>query len=219
MSQSTGSTATELGPWNPGLHSDIPRRFLHLSTIFRPENVSTRLEEVLELRELTGLEYRELIVFRPSRLILHEVLIRVTADWNVPAGNRVEDLGLNFRAMVDAIYDAGLRAEEARIEAEVAAISQEIDAILQRAINEVHEQKGAGHEADAKPAGFWQRLGLARRASPQARPAVAADSGYLEQTWSDDDDALEKWAAMRKDASSLLERQTFSALLRVVAIL
>jgi len=219
MSQSSTSESTELGPWNPGLHSDIPRRFLHLSTIFRPENVSTRLEEVLELRELTGLEYRELVVFRPSRLVLHELLIRITADWNVPAGNRVEDLGLNFRAMVDAIYDAGLRAEEGRIEAEVAALSLEIDAILQRALNEVHEQKGAAHEADVKPVGFWQRLGFARGASPSPRTAVVADSGFLEQSWGDDHLALERWAAMRNEASSALERQTLSALLRVVAIL
>jgi len=219
MSQAQAAKPDDLGPWNPGLRSDIPRHFLHLSTIFRAENVSTRLEEVLELRDLTGLEYRELVLLRPARLILHEVLIRVTADWGVPAGNRVEDLGLNFRAMVDAIYEAGLRAEEARIEAEVVALSSEIDAILQRALSAVNEQSGAGDEAEARPAGFWQRLGLFGRLSPEVRPAVVADSGYLEQSWGDDDAALAKWNAMLDKASTALERQTLASLLRVVAIL
>ena len=219
MSQSTASTPTNLGPWNPGLNSDIPRRFLHLSTIFRTENVSTRLEEVLELRELTGLEYRELVVFRPSRLILHELLIRITADWNVPAGNRVEDLGLNFRAMVDAIYEAGLRAEEARIEAEVVALSSEIDAILQRALSAVNEQPVNGCEAEARPASFWQRLGFGGRASLSARAAVVADSGFLEQSWGDDDAAIAKWNAMINAAPPALERHTLYCLLRVVAII
>ena len=218
MSGAETARADDLGPWNPGLRSDIPPRFLHLSSIFRPENVSTQLEEVLELRELTGIEYRELVVFRPSRLILHEVLIRITADWNVPAGNRVEDLGLNFRAMVDALYETGLRAEQAPIEAEVASIASKIDDALDHALSAAQERQAAGHEGEAKPAGFLQRLGLGRKALPEARPAVVADSGYLEQSWDDDDAAIEKWTAMLQQSSTTLERQTLSSLLRVVAI-
>ena len=49
-----------------------------------------------ELRSLTGLALSELVVFRPQRLALHELLIRVTADFAVPDGSRIGDLGINF---------------------------------------------------------------------------------------------------------------------------
>jgi hypothetical protein len=70
---------------------------LHLATIFRPENVFTGIAAARELRGLTGLPLSELVVFRPQRLALHELLVRVTADFAVPDGSRIEDLGLNFR--------------------------------------------------------------------------------------------------------------------------
>ena len=46
-----------------------------------------------ELADLTGLTLNELAVFRPHRLALHEVLIRVTADFSVPDGSQIGDLG------------------------------------------------------------------------------------------------------------------------------
>jgi hypothetical protein len=85
------------GPWNPGLHSQVPKNWRALATIFRPENVSTGLAAAEELRSLTGLALTELVVFRPRRLALHELLIRVTADFVVPDGSRIGDLGINFR--------------------------------------------------------------------------------------------------------------------------
>jgi hypothetical protein len=89
--------AMEFGPWNPGIESQMPRDIQHLSTIFRPENVFTSLATAVELRGLTGFPLSELVAFRPQRLALHELLIRVTADFAVPDGSRIEDLGINFR--------------------------------------------------------------------------------------------------------------------------
>jgi hypothetical protein len=94
--------ATE-GPWNPGIKSRLPGRLLPLSTIFRPENVFAGVERVKELRDLTGLDFNELVRFRPERVALHELLIRVTADLSVSDGSRYEDLGINFRSIVAAI--------------------------------------------------------------------------------------------------------------------
>jgi len=74
-----------------------------LSTIFRPENVFAGVERVRELRDLTGLDFSELVCFRPERLALHELLIRVTADLSVSDGSRYEDLGINFRSIVATI--------------------------------------------------------------------------------------------------------------------
>src|SRR5216684_5050114 len=87
------------GSWNPGIQSVLPRELLALSTIFRPENVATSVPAALELQGLTGLSLSELVVFRAERLALHELLIRVTADFVVPDGSRVEDLGISFREM------------------------------------------------------------------------------------------------------------------------
>src|SRR6202020_2405913 len=87
----------EFGPWNPGIESQMPRELRHLATIFRAGNVFTSIAAAGKLLGLTGFNLSELVVFRPQRLALHELLVRVTADFAVPDGTRIEDLGLNFR--------------------------------------------------------------------------------------------------------------------------
>jgi hypothetical protein len=87
----------EFGPWNPGIESQVPKELRHLATIFRAENVFTSVAAAGELRGLTGFNLSELVVFRPQRLALHELLVRITADFAVPDGTRIADLGLNFR--------------------------------------------------------------------------------------------------------------------------
>jgi hypothetical protein len=74
------------GPWNPGLKSQIPKEWRELETIFRPENNYSTLAAAEELRGLTGFGLSDLAIFRPERLALHELLIRVTADFAVPDG-------------------------------------------------------------------------------------------------------------------------------------
>lgn len=93
----------EFGPWNPGIESQVPEELRHLSTLFRPENVFTSLERARDLRDLTGLELAEIAALRPGRLALHELLIRVSADFSVPDGSRIEDLGINFRRITREI--------------------------------------------------------------------------------------------------------------------
>lgn len=87
----------EFGPWNPGIESQVPKELRYLATIFRADNVFTSLAAAGELRGLTGFNLSELVVFRPQRLALHELLVRITADFAVPDGTRIADLGLNFR--------------------------------------------------------------------------------------------------------------------------
>jgi hypothetical protein len=65
------------GPWNPGLVSQVPAELRPLCTIFRPDNVFTSVASATELQQLTGLPLCELVAFRPERLLLHELLIRV----------------------------------------------------------------------------------------------------------------------------------------------
>jgi len=96
-------TMQDYGPWNPGIQSQVPKELRHLSTIFQPDNVFTSIGAAAEWHDLTGLSPCELVVFRPQRLALHELLIRVTADFAVPDGSRVGDLGINFREIVSLL--------------------------------------------------------------------------------------------------------------------
>ena len=89
--------STEYWAWNPGLESELPREYLPLSTIFRPENVSTSVAKAHELSQFCGLPAEELVAFRVERLIVHELLIHVAAGISVPDGRDDEDLGRNFR--------------------------------------------------------------------------------------------------------------------------
>src|SRR5437868_13360065 len=90
--------------WNPGVDSEIPEEIRHLCTNMRPENVSTPYAAIRELRDLTALDPSELVAFRPRRLALHELLIRVPAHTPVPDGEAIGDLGVNFRRLVSAIH-------------------------------------------------------------------------------------------------------------------
>jgi hypothetical protein len=93
------------GPWNPGVLSQVPPALAHRATMFRPESVVTTSAEAAELADLTGLDPGALVVFRPERLVLHEILVRVMADFSVPDGAKIEDLGINFRAMVRTLLE------------------------------------------------------------------------------------------------------------------
>ncbi len=94
-----------IGPWNPGIKSTLPSNYLLLSTMFRPENVTTSFETVTELSDFTGLPIQQLVCFRAERLVVHELLIRVSADIFVSDGSKYEDLGVNFRKVVETILD------------------------------------------------------------------------------------------------------------------
>jgi hypothetical protein len=84
--------------WNPGIESEIPAEYRELETIYNPANVFTTINQVNELARETALSPEELISFRPHRLVLHELIVRITADIVVLEGETEEDLGINFRA-------------------------------------------------------------------------------------------------------------------------
>src|SRR2546430_14980128 len=79
------------GPWNPGVESTLPSEFLPLATVFSSANASSSIRDLQELHGFCGLALETLSTFRPERLALHEVLIRVMADLSVPDGEKYED--------------------------------------------------------------------------------------------------------------------------------
>ena len=72
------------GPWDPGIRSGTSPELVPLASIFRRESILNNVSQVLELHEVTRIDIEELAIFRPKRLALHEVLVRVTADYEIP---------------------------------------------------------------------------------------------------------------------------------------
>ena len=97
-------SAQQFSAWNPGIESEIPKAYRELETIYNAANVFTQLDEVNQLAVETGLSPQELIAFRPHRLVLHELIVRVTADIVVREGEAEEDLGINFRNIANLIF-------------------------------------------------------------------------------------------------------------------
>src|SRR5712671_3101583 len=108
VSDEDQTAAAPCGAWRPGLESELPRELLRLATVFRPENVTTSVAEASELSDYCGLPPQDLVAFRPERLIIHELLVRVTAGIAVPDGTDYEDLGRNFREIASTILNKSI---------------------------------------------------------------------------------------------------------------
>ncbi|MFE1601113.1 hypothetical protein [Methylobacterium sp. ID0610] len=192
---------TAFGPWNPGIQSALPRAFLPLATVFRPENVATPLADAEDLAGVCGLAPQDLVAFRPERLAVHEVLVRVTADLSVPTGREYADLGVNFRRMTERILATAIRPR-------LGAVAAALDALTERAHGLMAAELAAifAPSAPAAPAGWRARLGLARR--PPAIPEEALEERALRR--------LAEAQARATDDGDPLAAASAEALLRVV---
>ena len=99
------NSGDEYNAWNPGLNSTIPSHLLPLITLFRPENGTVSYQQAKEAADFCGSSAETLCRLSVKRLIVHEVLIRVTADLSVPDGPSYEYLGISLRSMVGRICD------------------------------------------------------------------------------------------------------------------
>ena len=152
----------EFGPWNPGIQSQVPKELLHLATIFRAENVFTSMSSAAELRGLTGFGWSELVAFRPQRLALHELLVRVTADFAVPDGTRIEDLGLNFREIARLLLSQYLAPQMDAIVGAYDRVRQDAKRTIDAAVSRL--SRGWGPEQVAE----FERLGVSAGDSIEA---------------------------------------------------
>src|SRR6202166_5095013 len=122
----------QFDPWNPGISSRIPDELRHLCTVFRPDCVFTSLGTASEISDLFGLEAAEIVAVRPSRLALHEVLIRVTAEFSVPDGDRIEDLGINFRRITRALLERHIEPQMPVITASYDSVRRTAATLIER---------------------------------------------------------------------------------------
>jgi hypothetical protein len=208
------SDQDEFGAWNPGISSRIPDQLRHLCTLFRADHVFTSLATTLEISELFGLEAAEIVAVRPSRLALHELLIRVTAEFSVPDGERIEDLGINFRRMTGALLERHIEPQMPAIAAAYDLVRRAVGAIIERELARLMPPPAntaavAGHPAKS---GLFARFARARAGAPMAAPAaesIGARAAAL----------VAEWEARSHSCPDATDAATARALARVVSAL
>ncbi len=192
------------GPWNPGISSELPPDLLPLSTILRPENVFTSLAEAQELRDYTGLPLEELVAFRPRRLAVHELLIRVAADWSVPDGPRQEDLGIHFREMVETLFTRHIAPVMPDLEQEYDKLKRKLTAAIDA---ELAATLCAPAPATLPARGLRAVFSLGRRTQSAARE---------EDAWAREERILDEWSTADETGDPIL-RAVRLALARIVS--
>ncbi len=187
--------------WSPGLNSEIPSRLLPLVTLYRPENSDVDYAAAREAAEFCGLKPHEMVAFKLSRLVVHELLIRVTADLFVPDGPSYEELGLNLRSMAGNILTKHIEPEMPVLEQKFADLKAEV----RQKISEILERDIYNRQAAAKSAedvGFFARLfGRKPEASKAEEPEILA---------------LADWKASVAACKDPLEKACLKSLLAVV---
>jgi hypothetical protein len=184
----------------------VPEALQHLCTIFRAENTFTRIEKARELRDLTGLPLAELAAFRPRRLALHELLIRVTADFSVPEGPRTEDLGINFRKIVSRIQSIYIGPEMGRIDAAAADVRGRLAAVIEAELTA--PERAANRREDPAPTSIFAAL-VARLSGRRPAPAEVLPAAIAERQ------RIDEWRQKAQATDDPLQRAALHALARV----
>ncbi len=153
--------------WHPGIESEIPAEYRELETIYDPANVFTTISQVNELATETGLAPEELISFRPHRLALHELIVRITADIVVREGELEEDLGINFRTIARHIFSKYIIPGLMQIEHGFDTMRTRIEDLTIQELEAALSQQAPAKSA--KPS-FWSSLLGAKPKSPVTAP-------------------------------------------------
>jgi len=200
-------TAAAYGAWNPGLESELPREYVPLATVFRAENVATSAAKADELRDYCGLPAHELVAFRPERLIVHELLVRVTSSVAVPDGPDYEDLGRNFRRIAATILDKHIAPHSAELTELFERTRSAAAALIARELDTSLRPRGAPATGDDRPGrGRWM-FGLAK---PPQRPLPPAESAEERERR-----VAAEWSTRAQRTDDRLEAACLHALSRV----
>ncbi|SIT15895.1 hypothetical protein [Paracoccus saliphilus] len=155
--------------WNPGLKSELPSELLPEVTLYRPENSETRYREAKQAAEFCGLRPEDMIAFKPERLAIHDVLIRVTTELFVPDGPNYEDLGINLRNMASRILDGWVHPEMPALQSEFSELRSRVEKNLAERLDRDIFQRLAPREIAAKT-GFLEKLFGKKKPQPAKEP-------------------------------------------------
>ncbi|MGF7211294.1 hypothetical protein GGE65_005911 [Skermanella aerolata] len=203
------------GPWNPGIRSELTRELLALSTIFRPENVFHDLTRAMELRDVTGLPLEVLAIFRPERLTLHELLVRVTADYEIPDPEdaSVGSLGLNLRRMAQTLSERAVDPNRSEIDELYKRTRSDLETFIK---SELASAFGRPSVSSSSPSsgqgkasrGLWSWF--RGSAGKPDRPAVESQRDR-------DERIVGQWAVRAHASDAALERAAYRSLARVAS--
>jgi len=164
--------------WNPGLKSSLPARLLPLVTLFRPENSDISYDEAKEAADFCGLPVEQLCSLKVDRLVVHEVLIRVTADLSVPDGPSYEYLGLQLRGMVDRIFTGYMRPRMPEIAIEFAGLIGRAERTIAALLEQSLSQQPLSQERGSR---FFNRVFGVARVAPPTEPKEVRSLLWLER--------------------------------------
>ena len=218
------------GPWNPGIVSQVPLELRHLSTIFHPDNAFTSVAAATELQQLTGIPLCELVAFRPQRLLLHELLIRVMADFSVPDGSRIGDLGINFREMTNRLLERHIEPEMPTIAREYVAtrrrLSDEIGSALTliagsspRSVETARAGKGADSTHRSALSRLLARISRHGRHNRAAAPSATGRCNPVGRALGWGPQQIADCERMATNTEDPLQRAGYRALARVMSAL
>src|SRR5262249_28135806 len=198
-------SARACGPWNPGIESTLPAEFLPLATVFNSANVSSTLIEINEINSFCGLAFERLSTFKPERLALHEVLIRVMADLSVPDGEQYGDLGINFRQMTATIMGKYIAPEQAAITGLFEELKCEAEDFLDRAQGAIACDIIERPEFLKANSSRWSRLFLPSRSKAPTRAVTRIpEHGDLAR--------IDGWRKKAQSTEHAFERACYQAL-------
>lgn len=147
----------EHSAWSPGIESDIPAAYRNQETIYLPKNTLTDRDEILELARITGLSHEELVCFRPERLVLHEVIIRITAEIAIVESDEEAELGINFRQMANIILQQYIQPEMTAIKARYDAMQLQARSVIEKELSTslFMPDSSASNQKTHRLAKFW----------------------------------------------------------------
>lgn len=195
--------------WNPGLDSDIPRHLLPLVTLFREENGSVDYNTAHELSELTGIALNTLVAFRPERLVVHNLLVRVTADLSVQDGPSYEELGINLRGMVDDIYSKHMQPEMDAICSLFTDEKAKVEHIIATQLSTKIFDVDNAHDTQADRSSLLSRILGKKTAS--IRPTAISESAEIL--------AINQWNALAQNDITEIDKACFRALAKTVNLI
>jgi hypothetical protein len=196
------------GPWNPGLQSELPREYLPLATLFRCQNVSTSVAKAHELSDYCGLPVHELVAFRAERLIVHELLVRVTARLAVPDGTDYEDLGRNFREIASTVLNAYILPHRDELARVLERVRRDASAVIAQTLSETLSPPPRPAVEAARADGWRWLFGFGKPRKPLA-PAETETAEQRERR------IVSEWSRKAQVAPTRLEESCFHALSRI----
>jgi hypothetical protein len=205
---SASNPPAKYSAWNPGLESHLPREYLPLATVFRPDNVSTSIAKAYELSQFCGLPTEDLVAFRVERLIVHELLIHVTTGIAVPDGRDDEDLGKNFRGIAATILDGFIVPHREQVARIFEQLKGDASAIITAELEHSLAASRPAIAAEPRAVSQW-RFGFkkSRRVTPPRSETLAERDQRL----------LSKWWHQSQQTDDRLRARCFAALHRVAS--